>query len=123
MITKEKSNARPNFAQEVQKLNRSLKALHRKSSLCAETSALILWYVSGNDPRYKPVDGRAACAVKKMMVNEGLALLAKDANLTERSAAKFLVRKFKDIPGGYDSEEALHRQLNRKKVGFWDKKA
>ena len=41
-------------------------------------------------------------------------MLAKNASLSERSAADILVRKYADVPGAYDDVETLRKQLNRK---------
>lgn len=80
-----------------------------------KTSELILWYASGNDPRFKPRDGRQANAIKDHMVREGLSMMAKDGSLSERSAADSLVRKYHGIPGAYTDAETLRRQINRTK--------
>ena len=88
--------------------------LNTKASAATSLQNLILWYASGNDPRYKPKNGRSVTAIKELMVREGLAMLAKNASLSERSAADILVRKYADVPGAYDDVETLRKQLNRK---------
>lgn len=107
----------PNQAEIVRRLEElksSVRTLNTKANMSAAIEELILWYASGNDPRYKPKDGRTLAAVREFMVNEGLSMLAKDASLSERSAADILVRKYVGLPGAYDDVEALRKQLNRK---------
>ena len=92
-----------------------VRTLNAKASAATSLQNLILWYASGNDPRYKPRKGRSLTAIKEMMVREGLLMLTKNAALSERSAADILVRKYADIQGAYDDVETLRKQLNRKK--------
>ena len=91
-----------------------VRTLNAKASAATSLQNLILWYASGNDPRYKPRKGRSLTAIKEMMVREGLLMLTKNAALSERSAADILVRKYADIQGAYDDVETLRKQLNRK---------
>ena len=95
-------------------LKGSVGTLNTKTSAATSLQNLILWYASGNDPRYKPKNGRSLTAIKEMMVKEGIVMLTKNAALSERSAADILVRKYADIPGAYNNVEALRKQLNRK---------
>lgn len=101
---------------EIRKILKSYgEAQARDAAERRKTSELILWYASGNDPRFKPRDGRCTSAIKDHMVREGLSMMAKDGSLSERSAADALVRKYYGIPGAYTDAESLRRQINRTK--------
>lgn len=79
-----------------------------------ENERKILSWVSDDPEKYRPDDGRCLGAVRRMMVKEGLAMLAKDEWLSERSAADILIRKYADLPDAYTTVGALCKQLNRK---------
>jgi len=76
----------------------------------------ILWYVSSKDAKYNPKVKRGENAVRQVMLQYAHTLLEKDADLSERSAASIVIKRFAGIDGAYGPAEieSFRRQINRR---------
>ena len=95
-------------------LIKDVERINAKSNQQLKNERSIMWLVSDRSPEYKPKDAREISAIKNVMVQFAQTLIDKDPNLSERSAAAIVVKKFSGIKGVYDDPETLRRQINRK---------
>lgn len=74
---------------------------------------LVLWYVSGEDARFRPDDQRKVAAVKELMVREAVGKISCGDLLSVRSVCANVFCKYQDLPGSYDNFNSFYRQVKR----------
>lgn len=99
--------------EKVDGLQRGIATLNKKVNVLQGSQELVLWYVSGEDERFRPGDQRKMSAVKELMVREALAKIRQGDERSQLSICHAVFQKFQGIPGAYSDINSFCRQVNR----------